>query len=80
MVNYLAEIGCDNRRIAVEYVNPAVTQALERKVESGDLMGFDTDMVGPMGYFADLSRTFHCGPDKPTLRQKQLYRLAMEEI
>ncbi len=171
VVAYLAEIGCDNRRVAVEYVNPTITQALEkkglevidgvriserarliknedelncirwamavaeygaekvkqalkpgvselqlwallnytnlanngdwhdgrmlasgprinpwlqeasaRKVESGDLMGFDTDMIGPMGYFADLSRTLHCGPDKPTLRQKQVYRLAMAEI
>lgn len=61
-------------------INPWLQEASERKVESGDLMGFDTDMIGPMGYFADLSRTFHCGPDRPTLRQKQLYRLAMEEI
>lgn len=61
-------------------INPWLQEASERKVESGDLMGFDTDMIGPMGYFADLSRTFHCGPDKPTLRQKQLYRLAMAEI
>jgi len=26
--NYLAEIGSDNRRVAVEYVNPSLTQAL----------------------------------------------------
>ena len=61
-------------------INPWLQEASERKVESGDLMGFDTDMVGPMGYFADLSRTFHCDPAKPSLRQKQLYRLAMAEI
>lgn len=171
VVNYLAEIGSDNRRVAIEYVNPTITQALERRglevidgvliserarliknedelncmrwavtvaeygaekvkqalkpgvselqlwallnytnlandgdwhdgrmlasgprinpwlqeasprrIESGDLVGFDTDMIGPMGYFADLSRTFHCGPNKPTRRQKQLYRLALDEI
>ena len=38
--------------------------------------GFDTDMVGPFGYCADVSRTFFCGPGRrPTRRQKQLYRL-----
>ena len=170
-VHFLAEVGSDNRRVAVEYVNPSVTQALEargfevidgvrvaeqarliksadevacmrwacavaehgvgvlqralvpgvsenrlwallnyvnlandgdwhegrmlasgprtnpwlqgageRRVESGDLVGFDTDMVGPGGYFADLSRTLHCGPARPTRRQKALYRLAVAEI
>ncbi len=171
IVNYLSEIGTDNRRVAVEYVNPSITQALEkrglevidgvlvsedarviksadeiqcmkwsiavaehgidmmkksikpgvsevqlwalvnytnfandgdwhdgrmlasgprinpwcqeaslRKVESGDLVGLDTDMVGPLGYCADISRTFHCGPAKPSKRQKQLYTLAMEQV
>ena len=61
-------------------INPWLQEASERKLESGDLMGFDTDMVGPMGYFADLSRTFHCGPARPTARQKQLYQFAMQEI
>ena len=171
VVNYLKEIGTDNRRVAVEYVNPSITQALEatglevidgvlvsenarviksedeincirwavavaehgiaklktalragvteaqlwgllnytnlanngdwhdgrmlasgprinpwmqeatlRRVESGDLVGFDTDMIGPYGYCADISRTLHCRPSKPTKRQKELYRLALEEI
>ncbi|MFO1169504.1 MAG: Xaa-Pro peptidase family protein [Hyphomicrobiaceae bacterium] len=61
-------------------INPWLQEASERRVESGDLVGFDTDMVGPFGYFADISRTFHCGPAKPTKRQKQLYRLALDEI
>lgn len=60
--------------------NPWLQEASQRKVESGDLVGFDTDMVGPMGYFCDISRTMHCGPAKPTKRQKELYRLAAEEI
>jgi len=171
VVNYLKEIGTDNRRVAVEYVNPSITQALEaaglevidgvlasenarviksedeincirwavavaehgiaklktavhagvteaqlwgllnyanlanngdwhdgrmlasgprinpwmqeatlRRVESGDLVGFDTDMIGPQGYCADISRTLHCGPAMPTRRQKELYRLALDEI
>jgi len=61
-------------------VNPWGQEATPRIIESGDLVGFDTDMVGPMGYFADISRTFHCGPTPPSARQKQLYRLALAEI
>jgi Xaa-Pro dipeptidase len=61
-------------------INPWLQEASERKVESGDLVGFDTDMVGPFGYFVDLSRTFHCGPAKPTRRQKQIYHMAVDEI
>jgi Xaa-Pro aminopeptidase len=61
-------------------INPWCQEASERRVETGDLVGVDTDMVGPFGYSADISRTFHCGPGKPIKRQKQLYRLAMEEV
>ncbi|MCY4209334.1 MAG: Xaa-Pro peptidase family protein [Roseovarius sp.] len=61
-------------------INPWLQEASPRKVESGDLVGFDTDMIGPFGYFADISRTFHCGPQKPSKRQKQVYRLAAAEI
>ncbi len=61
-------------------INPWLQEASPRIVEDGDLVGFDTDMVGPFGYFADISRTFHCGPSRPTRRQKELYRLAVEEV
>jgi len=37
-------------------------------------------MVGPFGYCADISRTFHCGPSEPSLRQKELYRYAYDEV
>ncbi len=61
-------------------INPWLQEASSKRVESGDLVGFDTDMIGPNGYFADISRTFHCGPGKPTPRQKELYRLAYDEV
>jgi Xaa-Pro aminopeptidase len=60
--------------------NPWLQEASPRAVESGDLVAFDTDMVGPFGYFADISRTFYCGPASATKRQKQLYRYALDEI
>ncbi|MGI9352439.1 MAG: M24 family metallopeptidase [Rhizobiaceae bacterium] len=61
-------------------INPWLQEASQREIESGDLVGFDTDMVGPLGYFCDISRTFYCGPAKPTKRQKDIYRLAYDEI
>jgi len=61
-------------------INPWLQEASPRRIEAGDLLGFDTDMVGPFGYFADVSRTVFCGPGKPTKRQKQIYRLALDEI
>lgn len=71
----------DGRMLASgDRINPWYQEATQRVILDGDLVGLDTDMVGPYGYFADVSRTFHCGPSKPTKRQKQLYRLAYEEI
>jgi len=85
LLNYTNLANCgdwhDGRMLASgPRINPWLQEASNRQIESGDLVGFDTDMVGPFGYFADISRTLHCGPDKPTIRQKQLYRMAVEEI
>ena len=60
--------------------NPWQQEAGSRRIRPGDLVGFDTDMVGPFGYFADISRTFFCGPGKPSDHQKELYQRAYEEI
>ncbi|CDX52855.1 Aminopeptidase [Mesorhizobium plurifarium] len=61
-------------------INPWLQEATQRVIEPGDLVGFDTDMVGPFGYFCDVSRTFYYGKEPPTARQRQLYRLAYEEL
>ena len=60
--------------------NPWLQEATRRRVEAGDLVAFDTDMVGPFGYFADISRTMFCGPGNPTARQRELYRHAVAEV
>lgn len=59
--------------------NPWLQEATEREVQAGELIGFDTDMVGPFGYFADVSRTLLCG-DRPSAAQRDLYRRAHEEV
>lgn len=60
--------------------NPWYQEATDRRVEAGDLVGFDTDMIGPYGYCADVSRTVFCGPGRPSRRQREIYRLAKAEI
>ena len=48
-------------------------------IQSGEMVSFDTDMVGPYGYCADISRTFVEG-HKFNKEQKKLYRMAVEHI
>jgi len=60
--------------------NPWYQECGEKLIRAGDLVAFDTDMIGPFGYCCDISRTFHCGPGKPTDGQKRLYSLARAEI
>ena len=43
-------------------------------------MGFDTDLVGSYGMCVDISRTWLCGADRPTARQREVYDLALEQI
>lgn len=60
--------------------NPWMQESSARVIGAGELVAFDTDMVGPFGYCSDVSRTFHCGPGRPTAQQRELYKLAHEEI
>lgn len=60
--------------------NPWMQEAGPRIVEPSDLVALDTDVVGPFGYYADFSRTFFCGKSKPSRQQRNLYKLAYEQI
>lgn len=60
--------------------NPWFNEAGGRRVRAGDLVALDTDTIGCNGYYSDFSRTFHCGPGRPSDYQKQLYRMAYEQI
>jgi Xaa-Pro aminopeptidase len=60
--------------------NPWYQEASDRLVRPGDLVAVDTDMVGPFGYDADISRTFLCGPGRPSPEQRRLYRLASDQL
>ena len=60
--------------------NPWFQECSSRPIEAGDLVGFDTDLIGPYGYCADISRTWLCGEGRASAAQRDLYRLAREQI
>ncbi len=60
--------------------NPWFQESGDRVIEAGDMVGFDTDLVGPFGYLADISRSWICPDRKPSDRHKRLYDLATQQI
>ena len=63
--------------------NPWFQEATDRVIERGDLVTFDTDLIGPAGYLADVSRGYLVGDATPTDLQRRLYYDAetfLEEI
>ena len=59
--------------------NPWMQESSNKIIQDGEIVSFDTDMVGPYGYCADISRAFVCG-NKFNENQKKLYRIAVEQI
>ena len=60
--------------------NPWFQESSDRVIEAGDLVGYDTDMVGPTGYLADISRTLVCPCRSATDNQRRLYDLAQTQV
>lgn len=60
--------------------NPWFRECSMKTINRGEMVCFDTDLIGPYGYCADISRAWLCGDDKPTDEQRRLYRLAYEQI
>lgn len=71
----------DGRLLAAGgHTHPWYQAASDRLVRDGELVAFDTDMAGPLGYFADVSRTYLCGDRRPTAEQRELYEFAYRFI
>ncbi|UTW13048.1 M24 family metallopeptidase [Marinobacterium rhizophilum] len=60
--------------------NPWMQESSNRVMREGEIIGFDTDMIGPYGYCADISRVWTVGHVQPTPEQRRLYRTAYEQI
>lgn len=72
---------CETRLLSAgQRTNPWFQETAHHVIEPDSLIALDTDVVGCHGYYADFSRTFHAGPDKPTEAQKTLYKVAYEQV
>ena len=60
--------------------NPWFQETSDRVIDNGDLLAFDTDMIGPMGYYNDISRSWVVGDKKPTDKQRWLYEHAYKQM
>lgn len=60
--------------------NPWYQECSGRIIQNGDLVGFDTDMIGAYGICVDTSRTWLCGDKAPTDEQKRIYQMAYDQI
>ena len=60
--------------------NPWFQEAGSKIIEAGELVCLDTDAVGCHGYYTDVSRTFLAGDKPPTTQQRDLYKLAYEQL
>jgi len=60
--------------------NPWYKECSDRVCQAGEMIAFDTDMIGPYGYCADLSRSWTCGYTPMTAMQRRIYGTALEQI
>lgn len=60
--------------------NPWYQETSQHEIAAGDLVALDTDLIGPYGCFADMSRTFLCGDGLPSGEQRTTYRMAFDQI
>jgi Xaa-Pro dipeptidase len=60
--------------------NPWYQEASDRRVEPGDMVSLDSDLIGPQGYSADISRSWTAGDGRPSDEQRRLYALAHEQV
>jgi Xaa-Pro aminopeptidase len=49
-------------------------------IEAGDVVAFDTDLIGPYGFCADLSRSWLCGDGRASDEQRDLFSIAADQI
>lgn len=60
--------------------NPWFQECGPRIIQEGDIVAFDTDLIGVYGMCCDISRTWICGDAEPTREQKRIYRHAHEMV
>lgn len=60
--------------------NPWYQECSNKVIADGDLVAFDTDLIGIGGYSVDVSRTWHVGDAAVTSNQQRLHDAASEQL
>lgn len=60
--------------------NPWYQECSDKVIEAGELVAFDTDLIGVGGYSVDVSRTWLAGDRTPTANQQRLWDHANEQL
>ncbi len=60
--------------------NPWFQECASQVISDGDIVAFDTDLIGPYGYCADISRTWICGDGQPSDEQREIFQIAKDQI
>lgn len=60
--------------------NPWMQEASARVIQEGEILAYDTDLVGPYGMMTDISRTWIVGDVAPNAHQRKVFDIAMEQM
>lgn len=60
--------------------NPWFSESTNKIIQAGEMLVFDSDLIGPDGIFTDQTRAFVVGDVKPTDQQRRLYAHAYEQL
>lgn len=60
--------------------NPWYQECSDKAIDPGDLVAFDTDLIGIGGYSVDISRTWTADGGAPTTDQQRLFDAATEQL
>ena len=60
--------------------NPWFQESSDRVMRSGELLSFDTDLIGPMGFYNDISRSWVIGERRPTRAQATLLDISRAQL
>lgn len=60
--------------------NPWMQEASARVIQAGEMLAYDTDLVGVYGMMTDISRSWVVGDVAPDDHQRQLWDMATEQL
>ncbi len=60
--------------------NPWFQETADRAMEKDDLLSFDTDLIGPYGFYTDISRSWVIGGGLPSDEQRRLYEHSYKQL